>query len=315
MTDYSTIRYVLQGRIARIMLARPERLNAITAEMLGELSAAFDQAVVDGARAVLLTGEGRGFCSGADLIARSEGGVPDDFGLTLETQYNPLAQKIAALPIPLVTAVQGAAAGAGCSLALHGDFVVAARSAYFLLAFVNIGLVPDFGATWLVAKNVGRAKALEMMMLGERVPAEKAESWGLIHRVVEDDALEAEALALAERLAEGPTQALGMIRHAVAEALTGTLAEALAQEAIDQRRAGRTADFVEGVTAFTEKRAARCPGARAGAARRTIPTSRHSGRARMPVPRRRPQTFPNPPPIRASATGRRRRRARPRAAT
>ncbi|HEX8447504.1 MAG TPA: enoyl-CoA hydratase-related protein [Sphingomonas sp.] len=260
MTDYTSIRYDLADAVATITLARAERLNAIVPDMLAEIGQALDRAVAEGARALLIAGEGRAFCSGADLVARSSGGLPDDLGQLLETHYNPLAIKLSELPIPVVTAVQGAAAGAGCSLALHGDFVVAAQSAYFLLAFVNIGLVPDFGATWLVAKGAGRAKALEMMLLGERVPAEKAESWGLIHRVVADDRLMAEAQALAQRLAAGPTQAMGMIRRAVGQALVTTLPEVLAQEAIDQRRAGRTTDFMAGVTAFIGKRPAEFTG-------------------------------------------------------
>ncbi|WP_076068927.1 enoyl-CoA hydratase-related protein [Sphingomonas montana] len=260
MTEYTTIRYALDEAVATITLARAERLNAIVPEMLAELSAALARAVDEGARVVLIAGEGRAFCSGADLIARSDGGLPDDLGQMLETHYNPLAVQLAELPIPVVTAVQGAAAGAGCSLALHGDFVVAGRSAYFLLAFVNIGLVPDFGATWLVAKAAGRAKALEMMLLGERVPAELALEWGMIHRVVEDEVLLAEARALAVRLAAGPTRAMGMIRRAVAGALTAPLVEVLAREAMDQRAAGRTADFAEGVMAFVGKRKAEFSG-------------------------------------------------------
>ena len=260
MTDYGTIRYALADAVATITLARPERLNAIVPAMLDELRQALARVVDEGARAVLIAGEGRAFCSGADLIARSDGGLPDDLGAMLESQYNPLALQLANLPIPVVTAVQGAAAGAGCSLALHGDFVVAAESAYFLLAFVNIGLVPDFGATWLVAKGAGRAKALEMMLLGERVPAARALEWGLIYRVVADEMLLAEAEALAKRLAAGPTRAMGMIRRAVGRALVTTLPEVLAQEAVDQRAAGRTADFAEGVMAFVGKRDARFVG-------------------------------------------------------
>lgn len=166
-------------------------------------------------------------------------------------------RKLAGLPLPVVTAVQGAAAGAGCSLALLGDFVVAARSAYFLLAFVNIGLVPDAGATRLVANGVGRARALEMMLLGERVSADKAECWGLIHKVTDDANLESEARALARRLANGPTEAIGMIRRAVFDALEGTFDESLLIERNNQRRAGQSAAFREGVLAFHEKRVAR----------------------------------------------------------
>ena len=260
MIDYTTIRYALEADVATITLARAERLNAIVPDMLAELRSALERAVAEGARAVLIAGEGRSFCSGADLVARSDGGLPDDLGQLLDTHYNPLALALAELPIPVVTAVQGAAAGAGCSLALHGDFTVAARSAYFLLAFVNIGLVPDFGATWLVTRAAGRARALEMMLLGERIPAEQALDWGLIHRVVDDADLLTEATALARRLAAGPTVAMGRIRRAAGQALVLPLGDVLAQEAVDQRAAGRTADFAEGVTAFIGKRRAEFSG-------------------------------------------------------
>lgn len=252
MSGFQNLRYSLEGGVAKVTLDRPERLNALTTDLLAELGGALDRAVAEGARAVLLTGEGRSFSSGADLAD----GLPDDLGLLLAHHYNPLAEKLAALAIPVVTAVNGPAAGAGCSLALMGDLVIAARSAYFLLAFVNIGLVPDAGATWLVARAVGRAKALEMMLLGERISAAKAEEWGLIHRAVDDADLEQEACALASRLANGPTRAMGMIRLAIGEALTGTLSETLSTESANQSDAGRTADFREGVAAFLGKRPA-----------------------------------------------------------
>jgi 2-(1,2-epoxy-1,2-dihydrophenyl)acetyl-CoA isomerase len=187
--------------------------------------------------------------------------VPDDLGELLVKHWNPLVQKIADLPVPVVSAVRGAAAGAGCSLALHADFVVAGRSAYFLLAFVNIGIVPDAGATWLVAQAMGRAAALEMAMLGERLPAERALNAGLIHRVVEDEAVFDEALALATRLANGPTRALGAIRRLVSQALSSDLPSVLEAERVAQTAAGYTPDAREGIAAFVEKRPARFTGA------------------------------------------------------
>ncbi|SNS57293.1 Enoyl-CoA hydratase [Sphingomonas laterariae] len=256
--SYANIRYELADNVATITLNRPERLNAITLALFEDVSAALTQAVDEGARAVLLTGEGRAFCSGADL--QDAGGLPEDPGELLDSHYNPLAEKIGRLPIPVVSAVNGLAAGAGCSVALWGDYVIAARSAYFLLAFVNIGLVPDAGATWLVARAVGRARALEMMLLGERVPAEKALEWGLINKVVDDEALAAEARALAVRLANGPTRAMGLIRNSVRLALSSDLSDALCRERIDQKAAGQSADFKEGVAAFLEKRPARYEG-------------------------------------------------------
>ncbi|AGH49919.1 enoyl-CoA hydratase PaaG [Sphingomonas sp. MM-1] len=255
---YATIRYDLADKVATITLDRPDRLNAISLKLFEEVSDALDKALAEGARAILLTGEGRAFCSGADL--QDAGGLPEDPGELLDSHYNPLAEKFASLPIPVVTAVNGLAAGAGCSVALWGDYVLAARSAYFLLAFVNIGLVPDAGATWLVARAVGRARALEMMLLGERVPAEKAEAWGLINRAVDDEALLGEARAVATRLAKGPTKAISLIRNSVRRALGEDLTDVLARERADQKTAGQSADFKEGVAAFLEKRPARYEG-------------------------------------------------------
>ena len=245
--------------VAIITLARPDRLNALSAQTLEELRAAVEESGRSGARCLLLTGEGRGFSSGADL-AGDGGGLPEDAGAALEKYYNPLVEAIFALPIPVVAAVNGPAAGAGCSLALAADIVVAARSAYFLQAFVNIGLIPDAGATWLLPRLAGRARAMEMMMLGERVPAEKALEWGLISRVVEDEHLASEAVLLATRLAQGPTVALGLIRKLAREGGHIPLGEALAAERIAQREAGATEDFRGAVVAFMQKRQARFEG-------------------------------------------------------
>jgi 2-(1,2-epoxy-1,2-dihydrophenyl)acetyl-CoA isomerase len=237
--------------VATITIARPDRLNALSGQTVDELRAAVEEAGSSGARCLLLTGEGRGFSSGADLA--TGGGLPDDVGASLEKHFNPLLEAIFALPIPVVAAVNGPCAGAGCSLALAADIVVAGRSAYFLQAFVNIGLIPDAGATWLLPRLAGRARAMEMMMLGERVSAEQALQWGLISRVVEDEALESEAVALATRLAQGPTVALGLIRKLAREAAHVPLSEALAAERVAQRDAGRSEDFKAGVAAFLQK--------------------------------------------------------------
>ena len=185
--------------VGAITLNRPDSLNALTSQMLDELRDAVTRLPGEGARCLLLTGAGRGFSSGADLA--SGGGLPDDVGLALEQHFNPLMEAIAAAPVPVVAAVNGPAAGAGASLALMADIVIAARSAYFLQAFVNIGLVPDAGATWLLPRLIGRARAMEMMMLGGRLTAEKAAEWGMISRVVEDEFLAEEAVALAANLA------------------------------------------------------------------------------------------------------------------
>ena len=255
---HGPIIYALADKVATIRLNRPDRLNALTPELIGQLKDALARAVDEGARAVLLTGEGRAFCSGAELgdIAN---GVPD-LGELLETHYHPAVEALAALPIPIVTAINGPAAGAGASFALAGDIIVMARSAYLLLAFANIGLVPDAGATWLIAKAAGRAKVLEMALLGERMSAEAALDAGLVTRVADDAAVMETANALAAKLASMPTLALGMIRSQVSTALSGTLSETLAVEAANQRIAGVSADFVEGVSAFAEKRKAEFKG-------------------------------------------------------
>ncbi len=238
--------------VATITLDRPQSLNALTAVMLDEIRVAVEGAAEAGARCLLITGSGRGFSSGADLA--SGGGLPDDLGLALERHFNPLIEALFALPIPVVAAVNGPAAGAGASLALAADLVIAARSAYFLQAFVNIGLVPDAGATWLLPRLAGRARALEMMMLGERITAEQALEWGMIARVVDDVDLETESIALATRLAAGPTVALGMIRRMARDSDHLSLTQALGAERIAQRDAGKSEDFRAAILAFLQKR-------------------------------------------------------------
>jgi 2-(1,2-epoxy-1,2-dihydrophenyl)acetyl-CoA isomerase len=256
---YEHVRLELSpAAVATVTIARPEKLNALTAQTVDELRAAVEEIGAGGARCLLLTGEGRGFSSGADLV--SGGGLPEDAGMALEKHFNPLVESLFALEIPVVAAVNGAAAGAGCSLALAADIVIAARSAYFLQAFVNIGLIPDAGATWLLPRLAGRARAMEMMMLGERIPAERAAEWGLISRVVEDEFLAEESVALATNLARGPTQALGLIRRLAREAEQLPLSEALAAERVAQREAGRTKDFKAAVMAFVQKHQPRFEG-------------------------------------------------------
>jgi 2-(1,2-epoxy-1,2-dihydrophenyl)acetyl-CoA isomerase len=244
--------------VATLTLARPDKLNALSAQTVDELRAAVDEVSRSDARCLLITGEGRGFSSGADLA--SGGGLPEDAGEALEKHFNPLIEAIFALPIPVVAAVNGPCAGAGCSLALSADIVIAARSAYFLQAFVNIGLIPDAGATWLLPRLAGRARAIEMMMLGQRIEAEQARDWGLISRVVEDEHLASEAVMLATNLAQGPTVALGLIRELARNAEQLSLSEALAAERAAQREAGQTEDFKAAVIAFLQKRQPRFEG-------------------------------------------------------
>lgn len=243
--------------VAHLTLARPDSLNALSPDMIDEIRSALEGLAATGARCLLMTGEGRGFSSGADLAG---GGLPEDAGLALERHFNPMMEALFGLEMPTVAAVNGPAAGAGASLALACDFVLAARSAYFLQAFVNIGLVPDCGATWLLPRLVGRARALEMMMLGERIPAERALDWGLIARVADDDALASDAAAFAARLAQGPTAAYRLIRGLARHAEQNSFSEALAAERIAQREAGRTRDFARAVGAFLERRQPRFEG-------------------------------------------------------
>ncbi|WP_156681252.1 enoyl-CoA hydratase-related protein [Sphingomonas profundi] len=255
--SYENIRLHVADGVARLTLARPAALNALSRALLGEFIDALD--VIrgnDAARVLLITGAGRGFSSGADL---SSGGSPAgsagfDAGQVLEEYYNPLIERMFDLPIPIVAGVHGAVAGAGCMIALSADIVVAARSAFFLQAFVNAGLVPDAGSMWLLPRLIGRARAQAMMMLAERLSAEKAAEWGMVYEVVEDDALADRVAAIADRLARGPTRAHALIRRGVRAALDSTLSETLAMERAAQREAGASEDFREGIAAFREKR-------------------------------------------------------------
>jgi len=203
---YETITLDVADNIATITLNRPERMNACSLEMAGEINDAISNELSD-ARCLVITGAGRGFCSGADLSARGDRSVARGEGsyIALTRHYNPLMMNLARLNMPIITAINGAAAGVGCSIGLCGDFVIAGKSGYFLQAFVNIGLVPDGGASWMLPRLVGKARATEMMLLGEKISGEKAADWGMIYKCVEDEALQAETRALATRLANGPT--------------------------------------------------------------------------------------------------------------
>ncbi len=252
--SYETIIAAAEGPVTTITLNRPERLNACPPQMADEIRDAL--ATPGDARCFLITGAGRAFCSGADLATRGARSVTGGRGAydSLSQSYNPLILHMAQCPVPIVSAVNGPAAGIGCSIALAADFVLAGRSAYFLQAFVNIGLVPDGGASWMLPRLIGKARATEMMMLGEKIGAEKAESWGLIYKCVDDADLLEGAKALALRLATGPTLALGQMRENIFRALEVDYASALHQEAVGQRRAGDSADAAEGGMAFLAKR-------------------------------------------------------------
>lgn len=242
------------GDVFTIRLNRPDRLNALSFELMWAMEAALDAAAADGARALVITGQGRAFCSGADLQSGAAAEPGADMGAGLEQAINPLLEKLAEAPFPVITAVNGPAAGAGAGLALAGDFLLIARSSYLLLAFVNIGLIPDAGVSFLLPRMIGRQRALEMMMLGERVAAEKAEAWGLAYKAVDDAALEQDTMALAHRLAAGPTRAYAQIRRNLRGALDASFTQSLQIEREAQREMGLTADFAEGVAAFAAKR-------------------------------------------------------------
>jgi 2-(1,2-epoxy-1,2-dihydrophenyl)acetyl-CoA isomerase len=261
--SYDKIKVSRDGGVGVITMADPATLNAAGMDMAGELLRAFKSQVMgaDPARAILLTGEGRGFCSGANLQAGSGGarsldgdGRPDAGG-ALETVYNPLVTYMREMPVPLVTAVNGAAAGVGCSLALLGDLIVAGESAYFLQAFRRIGLVPDGGSTYLLPRAIGKARAMEMALLGEKVGAAKALEWGLINRCVPDTELMGEAMALARALADGPAS-LGLTRQILWASLDADWPAQLHRERLAQKTAGKSEDFAEGVGAFLAKRPA-----------------------------------------------------------
>lgn len=258
--DYQNIKLEIVDGVATLTMNRPEVLNAASPDLAAEVCHALERLTHENqdraARALVFTGAGRAFCSGADLGARKTGNVGD----SLDTHYNPVIHRLYELPIPVICAINGPAAGVGCSFALAGDIVIAARSAYFLQAFINIGLVPDGGSTWILPRLVGKARAMQMMMLGEKITAEKAENWGLIYRMVEDAELASTAGALARKFADGPTMAYRMLRHGVRQAMEAGLSEGLQIERRNQYHATHSKDFVEGVTAFFEKRPARFNG-------------------------------------------------------
>lgn len=256
-----TIQIEQQGAVRLLRLNRPEALNAFTAGMLARLRQALDAAAEDAAtRCVLVTGAGRAFSAGQDLAdplvapSREPGAAPKDIGHLLDHYYIPLALRLRSMPVPVVAAVNGVAAGAGASLALGCDLVLAGEGASFIQAFSKIGLIPDCGGTWLLPRLVGRAKALEMALLGDKLKAVDAERLGLIARVLPDADLPAAALALAQKLAAMPTRALAETRRALDEALRLDFESALKREAVLQSQLGFAYDYQEGAAAFLDKR-------------------------------------------------------------
>ncbi len=240
----------------KLILNRPEKLNAFNEEMHERLAAALEEVALDlDCRALLITGAGRGFCAGQDLNDRvGADAAMSDLGRTVERFYNPLVRKLRGLAKPVVCAVNGVAAGAGANIALACDIVLAARSAKFVQSFARIGLIPDSGGTFFLPRLVGEARARALVLTAEPLPAETAAAWGLIWKAVDDDQLQAEAEALTADLASQPTQGLGLSKRALSASAANTLDAQLDLERDLQREAGRTPDYAEGVMAFLEKR-------------------------------------------------------------
>jgi 2-(1,2-epoxy-1,2-dihydrophenyl)acetyl-CoA isomerase len=252
----------IDNGVAVLKFNHPEVMNAVGGQMLRDFVAALSEITnpANGARALLLTGEGRGFCAGANLQDEERGERAGGAGDGLRTTYHPILFTLRDLNMPIVTAVNGAAAGVGMSFALMGDLVCASKNAFFLQAFARIGLIPDGGSTFMLPRLIGWGRAMELSMLAERLPAEKAESWGLVNRLYEDnDALMSGAMQLARQLADGP-KSLTLIRKAYWQTWHNAFEQQLDLEAQLQNEAGRSSDFKEGVSAFLEKRDARFSG-------------------------------------------------------
>jgi 2-(1,2-epoxy-1,2-dihydrophenyl)acetyl-CoA isomerase len=260
--SYEHIRFAMADGIARVTLNRPERLNSFTAPMHAELREALAAVVAGGARVLLLTGEGRAFCAGQDLSDRAvaPGAQSVDLGASVDENYRPLVLALRNLPLPVVCAVNGVAAGAGANIALACDIVIAAKSASFIQAFCRIGLVPDAGGTFFLPRLVGSARAMGLAMLGDRLPAEQAEAWGLIWKCVDDADLVTVTDALLAQLAQAPTGGLAAIKRAIHASATNSLERQLELERDVQRERGYSADYREGVAAFLEKRPPRFDG-------------------------------------------------------
>jgi 2-(1,2-epoxy-1,2-dihydrophenyl)acetyl-CoA isomerase len=263
MAQYENIRLEVAAGVATLTLNRPDRLNSFTVAMHGEVRAALDAVRADKAvRCLVLTGAGRGFCAGQDLSDRAvaPGAAPLDLGASIDNYYKPLVLALRNLPLPVIAAVNGVAAGAGANIALACDLVFAARSASFIQSFARIGLVPDSGGTWTLPRLVGNARALGLALLGERLSAEQAQQWGLIWKCVDDDQLLPAVRTLADQLAAGPTRGFARTKQAIYAATGLSLEASLDLERDYQRELGRSRDYREGVAAFMEKRAPKFTG-------------------------------------------------------
>jgi len=261
--NYEHILFDITEGVARLTLNRPERLNSFNGAMHAEVRDALARLIGgSGPRVLVITGAGRGFCAGQDLGDRTvaPGGSVADLGESIEKNYKPLVLALRALQLPVIAAVNGVAAGAGANIALACDLVIAARSATFIQAFCKLGLLPDSGGTWFLPRLVGTARAMGLSLLGDKLSAEQAAQWGLIWRCVEDVELAGVVDGLARQLAVAPTRGLARTKQALYESWGRTLEHQLDIERDYQRELGRTADYVEGVTAFAEKRAPRFSG-------------------------------------------------------
>ncbi|MEM7568467.1 MAG: 2-(1,2-epoxy-1,2-dihydrophenyl)acetyl-CoA isomerase PaaG [Pseudomonadota bacterium] len=254
-TAFETIIYARSGALATLTLNRPDKLNSFNVQMHEEVRSAIADAK-ENARCLLITGAGRGFCAGQDLSDRtvSSDGQAPDLGYSVETYYNPLIRSLTSLPMPVICAVNGVAAGAGANIALACDIVLAAKSAKFIQSFANIGLIPDSGGTWILPRLIGQARAMAIALTATPVTAEQAVSWGMIWQAVDDDALMETATGLADKLANGPTTGLAATKKHIREASTRTLNEELDLECATMRALGQSADYKEGVDAFLNKR-------------------------------------------------------------
>ncbi|MCQ0971845.1 enoyl-CoA hydratase-related protein [Paracoccus sp. TK19116] len=251
-----TIRFNAEGGIATLILNRPDVLNALNRTMRAEITAALTD-LPEGTRCVVITGSGRGFCSGQDL---ADGAVSADLEAVLRDEYEPMLRAIVSCPVPVIAAVNGIAVGAGANLALVADVVIAAESAVFGQAFTRIGLIPDAGGTWAIPRAVGHARAMGMMLFADQIPARQAADWGLIWEALPDAEFAQGVAARARHIADGPTGAYVSIREALSASFDNDLEDQLKLEAKLQGKAGRSADFREGVTAFLEKRKPRFTG-------------------------------------------------------
>ena len=263
--NYSLIQFDVRDSVARLTLNRPEKMNSFNAEMHAEVRHALDSIQTNAAaRVLVITGAGRGFCAGQDLadaeVRFTPGEAAPDLGEVVERHYKPLVMRLSQLRVPTIAAVNGIAAGAGASLALACDIVLATQSASFVLPFTNIGLIPDTGCSWHLPQRIGQVRAMGLALTGKKLTAQQAADWGMIWEAVEDDTFATTVETLATRLATMPTKALFRTRQAMQLAHTHTFEEHLSYEGMLMRELGKSADYVEGVSAFLEKRAPKFTG-------------------------------------------------------